>query len=89
MALEKQGANARIAVLRYGGHILPVVDDEAANLVVTQTAGKTAAHHLGSKSVGAAAPMPGQVPPRPEPPGKGRSPDPSNSSDSKTKRRAD
>ena len=89
MALEKQGRDARIAVLRYGGHILPVVDDEAANLIAEQTRGKTAAHHLGSKSVGAAAPMPGQVAPRPEPPGKGRSSDPSNSSDSKTKRRAD
>lgn len=29
MALEKQGPRAKVAVLRYGGHILPVVDDEA------------------------------------------------------------
>ena len=32
MALEKQGPKARVAVLRYGGHVLPVVDDEAAEL---------------------------------------------------------
>jgi nickel-dependent lactate racemase len=30
MALEKQGEQASIAVLRHGGHILPVVDDEPA-----------------------------------------------------------
>lgn len=75
LALEKQGSGARIAVLRYGGHVLPVVDDEAANLVSSQTSGKTASHHLGSKHVDAAAPAPGQTAPRPEPPGKGRSPD--------------
>jgi nickel-dependent lactate racemase len=33
MALERQGANASIAVLRYGGHILPIVDDEAADRI--------------------------------------------------------
>ena len=32
MAMEKQGANASIAVLRFGGHVLPVVDDEASEL---------------------------------------------------------
>jgi len=32
MALERQGARATIAVLRYGGHVLPIVDDEAAQL---------------------------------------------------------
>jgi nickel-dependent lactate racemase len=32
MALERQGRNARVAVLRYGGHVLPVVDEEAAEL---------------------------------------------------------
>lgn len=32
MALERQGSQATIAVLRYGGHILPIVDDEAAQL---------------------------------------------------------
>jgi lactate racemase len=32
MALERQGPGASIAVLRYGGHILPIVDDEAAEL---------------------------------------------------------
>lgn len=33
MAREKQGGKAIVAVLRYGGHILPVVDDEAAERV--------------------------------------------------------
>jgi len=32
MAFEKQGAGAKVAVLRYGGHILPVIDDEARDL---------------------------------------------------------
>jgi lactate racemase len=32
MALERQGPDAAIAVLRYGGHILPIVDDETAQL---------------------------------------------------------
>jgi nickel-dependent lactate racemase len=32
MAFEKQGAGAKVAVLRYGGHVLPVVDDEAEEL---------------------------------------------------------
>jgi nickel-dependent lactate racemase len=32
MALERQGKGASVAVLRYGGHILPVVDDEASQL---------------------------------------------------------
>jgi lactate racemase len=32
MALERQGPQASIAVLRYGGHVLPIVDDEAAEL---------------------------------------------------------
>ena len=67
MALEKQGKNARIAVLRYGGHILPVVDDEQANLIGSMTGGGTAAHHLGSRNIGAAAPAPGNVAARPEP----------------------
>lgn len=31
MAFEKQGEGASVAVLRYGGHILPIVDDEAAD----------------------------------------------------------
>jgi nickel-dependent lactate racemase len=30
MALERQGPTASIAVIRYGGHVLPIVDDEAA-----------------------------------------------------------
>jgi hypothetical protein len=29
LALERQGPNATVAVIRYGGHVLPVVDDEA------------------------------------------------------------
>jgi hypothetical protein len=32
LARERQGPNASIAVLRYGGHVLPLVDDEAAEL---------------------------------------------------------
>jgi nickel-dependent lactate racemase len=32
MALERQGPRASVAVLRYGGHILPVVDDEVQQL---------------------------------------------------------
>jgi lactate racemase len=32
MALERQGPDAAIAVLRYGGHILPIVNDETAQL---------------------------------------------------------
>lgn len=31
MALKRQGTSASIAVLRYGGHILPIVDDESAD----------------------------------------------------------
>lgn len=37
MAREKQGDKARVAVLRYGGHILPVVDDEAADRIADAT----------------------------------------------------
>jgi nickel-dependent lactate racemase len=44
MAMEKQGKDASIAVLRYGGHILPIVDDERSELVASMT----------SKSEGAA-----------------------------------
>ncbi|HEU4700083.1 MAG TPA: nickel-dependent lactate racemase [Gemmatimonadales bacterium] len=33
MALATQGRDATVAVLRYGGHILPVVDDERRELV--------------------------------------------------------
>jgi len=32
LARERQGESASIAVLRYGGHVLPIVDDEAAQL---------------------------------------------------------
>jgi nickel-dependent lactate racemase len=37
MAMKKQGQNARIAVLRYGGHVLPIVDDESADRIASQT----------------------------------------------------
>ncbi len=37
MALEKQGKDASIAVLRFGGHILPVVDDEASDRIADKT----------------------------------------------------
>jgi nickel-dependent lactate racemase len=33
MATKRQGPEASIAVLRYGGHILPIVDDEAAERI--------------------------------------------------------
>ena len=33
MALEKQGKDASIAVIRYGGHVLPIVDDEASERI--------------------------------------------------------
>ena len=32
MALEKQGRSATVAVLRHGGHILPLADERAAAL---------------------------------------------------------
>jgi lactate racemase len=38
MALERQGPSASIAVLRYGGHILPVVDDEEVERVADMVA---------------------------------------------------
>jgi len=37
MALRKQGRDAKVAVLRYGGHILPIVDDEAAERIASKT----------------------------------------------------
>jgi nickel-dependent lactate racemase len=37
LALDKQGRGASIAVLRYGGHILPIVDDEAAERIADMT----------------------------------------------------
>ena len=37
MALQKQGNTARIAVLRYGGHVLPIVDDEASDRIAGKT----------------------------------------------------
>jgi nickel-dependent lactate racemase len=38
MALERQGSGASVAVLRYGGHILPIVDDEAGERIAERTA---------------------------------------------------
>jgi lactate racemase len=38
MAFERQGAAASVAVLRYGGHILPVVDDEEVERVADMVA---------------------------------------------------
>lgn len=32
MALSKQGPNAKVAVIRYGGHAMPVVEDETTDL---------------------------------------------------------
>jgi hypothetical protein len=77
MAFEKQGEGARVAVLRYGGHILPVVDDEQANLTAARTSGATAAHHMGSHGTGASVPPPGQAAHRPDDdPRKGKPADP-------------
>ena len=37
LALDKQGNKASVAVLRYGGHILPIVDDEASDRIAGKT----------------------------------------------------
>ena len=37
MAFEKQGREAAVAVLRYGGHVLPIVDDEAVERIAEKT----------------------------------------------------
>lgn len=37
MAIEKQGRGARIAVIRYGGHVLPIIDDEASDRIASKT----------------------------------------------------
>jgi nickel-dependent lactate racemase len=37
MALEKQGKDAKVAVIRYGGHVLPIVDDEASERIADKT----------------------------------------------------
>ncbi|HSV15283.1 MAG TPA: nickel-dependent lactate racemase [Tepidisphaeraceae bacterium] len=37
MAFEKQGQNAKAAVIRYGGHALPLVDDEASDRIASTT----------------------------------------------------
>jgi hypothetical protein len=41
MALERQGPEASVAVLRYGGHVLPIVDDETAELGAAAGTGET------------------------------------------------
>jgi lactate racemase len=38
LAFKRQGASASVAVLRYGGHILPVVDDEEVERVADMVA---------------------------------------------------
>jgi lactate racemase len=38
MAFDRQGSRASVAVLRYGGHILPMVDEEAVVRVAERTA---------------------------------------------------
>ena len=30
--MERQGEKAKVAVVRFGGHVLPVVDDEKSEL---------------------------------------------------------
>jgi len=37
MAFEKQGAEASVAVVRYGGHVLPTIDDEAVDRIADKT----------------------------------------------------
>jgi nickel-dependent lactate racemase len=37
MAFERQGGAAKVAVLRHGGHVLPIVDDEAAERIAEMT----------------------------------------------------
>jgi len=38
MAFDRQGPSASVAVLRYGGHILPIVDDEQSERVADMVA---------------------------------------------------
>jgi lactate racemase len=89
MAFDKQGRDARVAVLRYGGHILPVVDDEQANLVSDRTTGATAAHHMGSSATGASVPQPGQAAKRPDDAAKAKPEGTSSSSGQRQARGAD
>jgi nickel-dependent lactate racemase len=42
LALARQGQSASIAVLRYGGHVLPIVDDETARLSAAASGRETA-----------------------------------------------
>jgi hypothetical protein len=37
MAFEKQGPDASVAVVRYGGHVLPIIDDEAVDRIADKT----------------------------------------------------
>jgi len=49
MAFEKQGKDATVAVIRYGGHVLPIVDDEAADRIADMTKSPaTHSRHAGS-----------------------------------------
>jgi hypothetical protein len=45
MAFHKQGPDARVAVIRFGGHALPIVDDETANRVADLQSGQTHTGH--------------------------------------------
>lgn len=50
MALEKQGKDAAVAVIRYGGHALPIVDDEASDRIAELTrTPATHSRHAGSR----------------------------------------
>ncbi|MGE5611706.1 MAG: hypothetical protein ACM359_20840, partial [Bacillota bacterium] len=37
MALQRQGPDAKVAVIRYGGHVLPIVEDEVEELTASPT----------------------------------------------------
>jgi nickel-dependent lactate racemase len=37
LAIEQQGEDASIAVLRFGGHVLPIIDDESSDRIASQT----------------------------------------------------
>jgi nickel-dependent lactate racemase len=49
MALQKQGNDATVAVIRYGGHVLPLVDDEAGERVASVARPPRAAGRAGTK----------------------------------------
>ncbi len=59
MAFEKQGQDARVAVIRFGGHALPIVDDETANRVADLQSGSTHTGHAAAKPEASSVPSPG------------------------------